>query len=65
MDSPVKDESQRISRERREATRNRKHGEEGSSLPETQRRIRGRRQVIRKNLYMEYGIVADYKNYQR
>ncbi|XP_062605570.1 metalloprotease mig-17-like isoform X2 [Saccostrea cucullata] len=57
-DSPLKEDSQRISRERRHITRDQKTNRKSSF-------IRPRRQVIQNKLYVEYGIVADYKNYQR
>lgn len=57
-DLPLKEDSQRISRERRHVTRN-------TIRTDSNQRNRERRQVIKNALYVEYGIVADYKNYQR
>ena len=57
-DLPLKEDSQRISRERRHVTGSENAGTES-------RQQRDRRQVIRNNLFVEYGIVADHKNYQR
>ncbi|XP_061183054.1 A disintegrin and metalloproteinase with thrombospondin motifs 10-like [Saccostrea echinata] len=57
-DSPLKEDSQRISRERRHTRRNQKANRK-------RHLTRPRRQVIKNKLYVEYGIVADYKNYQR
>uniref|UniRef100_K1QGA1 ADAM family mig-17 n=1 Tax=Magallana gigas TaxID=29159 RepID=K1QGA1_MAGGI len=57
-DLPLKEDSQRISRERRHVTRN-------TIRTDPNQQNRERRQVIKNDLYVEYGIVADYKNYQR